>query len=274
MAWFVNVLLQWLVIAAIVVVALLSENLYVLVFASVLVFGLIAYGFANPAFMVRRAIVWASTAIIAAFLLPEIPVEPVIAHLTPHLPGWAVEGTRLVLQLLDADVSPWVLVPLVLLVAVETASAFSGSKPAAERDTYIMPGRPFGVIVRPKPENLVFDHTIVVTNRTADTIFINNASLRLSRFGAEATAELYESGKPDQVSTSNPMVLLPDTSKALDVICRSPGLLAERIVGLVETCRLGWIIDFHVSARLFGSLDEPQSRVKLTYKLTARRRRR
>ncbi|MHA4734405.1 hypothetical protein [Ensifer adhaerens] len=271
MAWFVNVLVQWVIIAALVVFALLSRNVYAIAFASIVVFGLITYGFLNPAFMVRRAIVWAATAIVAAYLLPAIPVEPVIDHLAPHLPSFLVAGVRLALYLLNTEISPWVIAPLALLVMLEIATQVVANKPAAERDFYVMPGRPFGVIARVNPSKLVFDHTIVVTNKTANTVVVTNASLQMSRFGAQAVTELYESSKPDQISVTNPMVLPPDASKALDVVCRTPGKFAERMVGLVDWCGLRRFVDFHVSIQLFGNLSQSDTRLRLTYNLTRHR---
>lgn len=276
MAWFLRILFQWLLIAAIIVGALVTANIYVVALAGIVVFGLIAYGFANPAFMVRRAIVWAATTIIAAFLIPEIPVEPIISQLAPSLPDWAVGLIRLALQLLNGGASPWALVPLCLLVTLEIASSFSGEKPATDSGTYIMPGRPFGLIVRSgqNPQNVVLDHTIVVTNSSPDTIFVSQASLKLSRFGAQVYAELYEAGKPDQISASNPMKVPPDTTVVLDFMCRSPGPVATRIVHFVAFCRLWWFVDFQATVQLFGNLEASRSRLELKYRITRRQPRR
>jgi hypothetical protein len=270
MRWFFTVLLQWMLIATIVVIAMVVGNIYVAAFAAIVVIGLYLYGFANPAFMVRRTIVWSASAIVASHLIPEIPVDLVVTHLTPRLPSWAVDLVKLGLQVLNGHASPWIMVPLVVLAAVEIA-IIRTRKPSAP-DTRLSVGRPYGAIVRPtaRPETFYLDHTLFVSNKTSAPLSISRATLRLHGFASEAPAELYESGKPDQISDSSPLVLQPNTSNALDLVCRNPGGLGATIIGLAVACRIGRLLEFKATAALYGDIDTLQSRLALTYKLTDR----
>ncbi|RVK16939.1 hypothetical protein [Sinorhizobium meliloti] len=224
MGHFFRSLVQWLTIALFACLPIYLPYLPVLIISGFVVFGLIAYGLSNPELAIRRAFLWGSLTVVSAFMLNEVPIEQITeAGRQMSLPEPIVNLALSVLTIVvKSAASPWILVPLALLLILELARmGFEYLRSRTSKGLSVGAARPYGDIIVEKTtaHRVTLEHTCTVTNDTDNRIQITAGFLKCWLTLRAVKVEIYRYGK--EAAPETPIQIEPNTAADLDVVWRT-----------------------------------------------------
>ncbi|MGE6786596.1 hypothetical protein ACQKGL_29205 [Ensifer adhaerens] len=270
MSHFFRMLVQWLVIALFACLPLYLPSFPVLVVSSFVVFGLIVYGLSNPELAVRRAFLWGTLTVISAFMLNDVPVQLITdAGQQMSLPEPFINLVlAAVAFLVKSASSPWILVPLVLLLILELARmSFEHLRHRNTNGLSLGAAQPSGDIVVEKTTALrvTLEHSCTVTNGTPNRVQITGGGLKCWLTLRAIQVEIYL--QTQQVTPEKPIQIEPNGTAVFDVVWRSVPPRYARIFGTMKKWHLSHFISVPGKLQLYGDNALQGVRADLVFKI-------
>lgn len=274
LSWFIRVLIQWAIIALFVCVPILFPATWPIsaIFCGIVVFGLLSYGLLNPAYIIRRAIVWGAITIIGSSLAPV----GAVAAVSNLLAAWDLHPkVNAVLEFiawlfLDSGNSWQAITVLCILVAAELVRmapeflpAFLGGDPTkiAVSDSHGM------ISYQSDRRSLIINIPFSVSSNQSMNTLVTGTRLTMFIFRNIET-RLHEESDINffEVTTENSSVIQPNESKSYRLVAQKIPSALTFLVRILIGLRLTYILDITGQFSVYGSYGLPGKPTRLTFR--------
>lgn len=271
MAWFFRVLLQWLIISFFVCVPFLLPSLwpYSMIVSGIVVFGLLSFGIFDPAFAVRRALIWASMTVIAVWLTPPFStIRPFLADMnfsenTLHIID-AVQSFLFV----QTTVSWAIIAIIAILFVLELYRMTVEFFPLwfSKRQATTAPHAGAGSIsyIVADSTKMSAAHTISITNNSASNIKITAGYLKFIA-NRPFNIEIYANDKMDEISNAHPHRIRPGQSSDIYIRARNCPTGIRWFARNARRLRATWLVDISATCFLAGDANLPSKGIRLHF---------